>query len=86
MHRTGHRLPEEAIHLLRVSYALDYFGFDEDRLGYGGVSLPDPQGGRISPRTGWEATASRPIPGRDGRAWAALSARPCLPASGYAWT
>ncbi len=30
---------EEPVSLFRASYALDYFGFDEDRLGFGGASL-----------------------------------------------
>jgi hypothetical protein len=35
------RAEEESLSLLRLSVAVDYFGFDEDRLGYGGASLLD---------------------------------------------
>jgi hypothetical protein len=35
------RAEEESLSLLRLSVAVDYFGFDDDRLGYGGASLLD---------------------------------------------
>ncbi len=35
------RAEEESLSLLRLSAAVDYFGFDDDRLGYGGASLLD---------------------------------------------
>jgi len=41
-------MEEEPVSLLRASYALDYFGFDENRLGFGGASLLTRRGNRIS--------------------------------------
>ncbi len=35
---------DQPLNLLRFSYSLNYFGFDENRLGYGGVSLLDQDG------------------------------------------
>lgn len=35
------RAEDRPLSFLRVSLAVDYFGFDEDRLGYGGASLLD---------------------------------------------
>jgi hypothetical protein len=37
------RAPEEKVSLFRVGVWFEYFGFDEDRLGYGGASLVDAQ-------------------------------------------
>jgi hypothetical protein len=41
------RAPEESISLLRVGAWFEYFGFAEDRLGYGGASLVDAQGEQV---------------------------------------
>lgn len=41
------RSEHEPLSLLRVSYSLNYFGFDEDRLGFGGASLLARTGSRI---------------------------------------
>lgn len=38
------RAPDESLSLLRVGAWFEYFGFDENRLGYGGASLLDAQG------------------------------------------
>jgi hypothetical protein len=38
------RAPEESVSFLRVGAWFEYFGFDEDRLGYGGASLVDARG------------------------------------------
>lgn len=38
------RPAEDALSLLRLSLSFEYFGFDEDRLGYGGASLLDARG------------------------------------------
>lgn len=38
------KAPEEKVSLLRLGVWFEYFGFDEDRLGYGGASLLDAQG------------------------------------------
>ena len=38
---------QSALSLLRLSASFDYFGFDEDRLGYGGASLVDRRGQRV---------------------------------------
>jgi len=38
------KAPEEKLSLLRLGVWFEYFGFDEDRLGYGGASLLDAQG------------------------------------------
>jgi hypothetical protein len=35
------RAADDGLSLVRLSVALDYFGFDEDRLGFGGASLLD---------------------------------------------
>lgn len=40
---------EEALSLFRVSYSVNYYGFDEDRLGFGGASLLTSAGRPISP-------------------------------------
>jgi hypothetical protein len=36
--------PDEPVSLLRLGAWFEYFGFDEDRLGYGGASLLDAEG------------------------------------------
>jgi hypothetical protein len=38
------RAPEASLSFLRVGIWIEYFGFDEDRLGYGGASLLDAEG------------------------------------------
>ncbi len=38
------RAPDEPVSLLRLGVWFEYFGFDEDRLGYGGASLLDAKG------------------------------------------
>jgi hypothetical protein len=38
------KAPEEAVSLFRFGVWFEYFGFDEDRLGYGGASLLDARG------------------------------------------
>ena len=38
------RAPDEAVSLFRLGVWFEYFGFDEDRLGYGGASLLDAHG------------------------------------------
>src|SRR5262249_6430674 len=38
------RAPEEPVSFLRLGAWFEYFGFDEDRLGYGGASLLDARG------------------------------------------
>src|SRR6185503_9778090 len=35
------RIEDRTLNLLRVSLAVDYFGFENDRLGYGGASMLD---------------------------------------------
>jgi hypothetical protein len=37
------KAPEEKLSLFRLGVWFEYFGFDEDRLGYGGASLLDAQ-------------------------------------------
>ena len=41
------KAPEESISLLRIGAWFEYFGFDEDRLGYGGASLVDARGQEV---------------------------------------
>ena len=41
------KAPEESLSLLRFGAWFEYFGFDEDRLGYGGASLVDTRGERV---------------------------------------
>ncbi|HET7292926.1 MAG TPA: cellulose synthase subunit BcsC-related outer membrane protein [Vicinamibacteria bacterium] len=43
------RAPDEPLSLLRVGAWFEYFGFDEDRLGYGGASLVDAEGQPVPP-------------------------------------
>lgn len=52
------RAPEERLSLLRVGAWFEYFGFEEDRLGYGGASLVDAEGQPVPP----EALGSDGIP------------------------
>ena len=40
---------DKPLSFVRVSYLLNYFGFDDDRLGYGGASLLTADGKRIHP-------------------------------------
>jgi hypothetical protein len=43
------RAENDPVSLIRVGYGLDYFGFDEDRLGFGGASLQSRRGAAVSP-------------------------------------
>jgi len=40
---------DKPLSFVRVSYLLNYFGFDDDRLGYGGASLLTADGKRVHP-------------------------------------
>jgi hypothetical protein len=58
---------ESSLSLLRASYGLDYFGFDEDLLGFGGVSLTDSRGRPIPiPLIGSDRISPVPLPGHPG--------------------
>jgi len=54
---------EKLLSFLRVSYLLNYFGFEDDRLGYGGASFLTANGQRINP----ELIGSDGIPPSPGR-------------------
>ena len=58
-------MEEEPVSLLRASYALDYFGFDENRLGFGGASLLTQTGNRIS-RLGADGISPAPTDAQPG--------------------
>src|SRR5215471_406078 len=58
---------ESSLNLLRVTYALDYFGFDQDLLGFGGVSLTDSRGRPIPiPLLGSDRISPVASPGHPG--------------------
>ncbi|MGH7305955.1 MAG: cellulose synthase subunit BcsC-related outer membrane protein [Candidatus Rokuibacteriota bacterium] len=60
-------LDDKPLSFVRVSYLLNYFGFADDRLGYGGASLLTADGQRINPNLlGSDGIAPSPGPGHPG--------------------
>jgi hypothetical protein len=58
------RSDEEALTLLRAAYELNYFGFDDNRFGFGGASLQTRGGSLIVPaRIGSDAIPPEPVLG-----------------------
>jgi hypothetical protein len=61
------KAPEEKVSLFRLGVWFEYFGFDEDRLGYGGASLVDAQYRPVPvPELGSDGIPPDPAPGRPG--------------------
>lgn len=61
------RPEEHTLSLFRLSLSVDYFGFDEDRLGYGGASLLDARGRPVPPeRLGSDGISPIPSPTQPG--------------------
>ena len=61
------RAPEEKVSLFRLGVWFEYFGFDEDRLGYGGASLVDEQYRPVPlPELGSDDISPDPAPGHPG--------------------
>jgi hypothetical protein len=61
------KAPEEKVSLLRLGVWFEYFGFDEDRLGYGGASLLDPQYRPVAlPELGSDGISPDPAPAHPG--------------------
>jgi Cellulose synthase operon protein C C-terminus (BCSC_C) len=58
------RTDEQALTLLRAAYELNYFGFDDNRFGFGGASLTTRGGSLIVPaRIGSDAIPPEPVVG-----------------------
>jgi hypothetical protein len=58
------RTDEQAVTLLRAAYELNYFGFDDNRFGFGGASLTTRGGSLIVPaRIGSDAIPPEPVVG-----------------------
>lgn len=58
---------DKPLSFVRVSYLLNYFGFDDDRLGYGGASLLTADGKRVHPDLlGSDGISPNPGPGHPG--------------------
>lgn len=58
---------DKPLSFLRVSYLLNYFGFDDDRLGFGGASLLTPDGRAVQPGLlGSDGISPTPGAGRPG--------------------
>jgi hypothetical protein len=58
---------ESLLSLVRASYGLNYYGFDEDLLGYGGASLTDRRGRQIPiQRLGADGISPVALPGHPG--------------------
>jgi hypothetical protein len=58
---------ESSLSLVRASYGLDYYGFDEDLFGYGGASLSDRRGRPIPiPLLGADGISPLALPGHPG--------------------
>src|SRR6266540_50227 len=61
------RAEDSQLSLLRLGLSFDYFGFAEDRLGYGGASLVDIRGLPVSlERLGTDGISPEPAPGHPG--------------------
>ncbi len=60
-YRLVSRSDEDALSLVRASYAIDYFGFSDNRLGFGGASLIT-RGGNPMPLSDLGADGISPVP------------------------
>jgi hypothetical protein len=58
---------DKPLSFLRVSYQLNYFGFEDDRSGFGGASMLTPDGHTIQPSLlGSDGISPNPSPGNPG--------------------